>query len=75
MTAEQWQARWVDPRPVRYRSAGAANSPYHRRKGTYMQIALALYPKFALLDIVGPYQVFGQVPGDEVLFVSRNAGK
>jgi transcriptional regulator GlxA family with amidase domain len=39
-----------------------------------MQIALVLYPKFTLLDIVGPFQVFGDVPGHDVVFVASNAG-
>ena len=28
-----------------------------------MQIALALYPSFTMLDIVGPFQVLVDVPG------------
>ena len=39
-----------------------------------MQIALVLYPKFTMLDIVGPFQVFGDVPGDDVVFVGSTAG-
>jgi transcriptional regulator GlxA family with amidase domain len=40
------------------------------REGVGMQIALVLYPKFTMLDIVGPFQVFGDVPGDEAVFVA-----
>jgi transcriptional regulator GlxA family with amidase domain len=39
-----------------------------------MQIALALYPKFTMLDIVGPFQVLADVPGHEVSFVAAEKG-
>src|SRR5262245_55676869 len=39
-----------------------------------MQVALVLYPNFTLLDIVGPFQVFGDVPGDDVVFVASTPG-
>lgn len=39
-----------------------------------MQIALALYPKFTALDIVGPFQVLADVPGHDVVFVAGEAG-
>lgn len=39
-----------------------------------MQIALALYPRFTALDIVGPFQVLADVPGHEVEFVAGEAG-
>ena len=39
-----------------------------------MQIALALYPKFTMLDIIGPFQVLADVPGHDVLFVAEHAG-
>ena len=39
-----------------------------------MQIALALYPKFTALDIVGPFQVLADVPGHEVVFVAGESG-
>ncbi len=39
-----------------------------------MQIALALYPKFTMLDIVGPFQILADVPGHEVVFVAAEAG-
>jgi transcriptional regulator GlxA family with amidase domain len=39
-----------------------------------MQIALALYPKFTMLDIIGPFQVLVDVPGHEVVFVAERAG-
>jgi transcriptional regulator GlxA family with amidase domain len=39
-----------------------------------MQIALALYPGFTALDIIGPFQVLADVPGHEVLFVAGEAG-
>jgi transcriptional regulator GlxA family with amidase domain len=39
-----------------------------------MQIALALYPNFTMLDIIGPFQVLVDVPGHEVVFVAAEAG-
>jgi transcriptional regulator GlxA family with amidase domain len=39
-----------------------------------MQIALALYPKFTALDIIGPFQVLADVPGHDVVFVAGEAG-
>jgi transcriptional regulator GlxA family with amidase domain len=39
-----------------------------------MQIALVLYPKFTMLDIVGPFQVLGDVPGHDVVFVASSEG-
>ncbi len=39
-----------------------------------MQIAYALYPQFTALDIVGPFQVFGDVPGVEGAFVAERTG-
>src|SRR4051812_32557097 len=38
-----------------------------------MQIALVLYPKFTMLDIIGPFQVLSEL-GDEVVFVAYQAG-
>lgn len=39
-----------------------------------MQIALALYPGFTALDIIGPFQTFADVPGLECVFVAAEAG-
>ena len=39
-----------------------------------MQIALALYPGFTALDIIGPFQVLADVPGHDVVFVAGEAG-
>jgi transcriptional regulator GlxA family with amidase domain len=39
-----------------------------------MQIALVLYPKFTLLDIIGPFQVLVDIPGDDVVFVASTTG-
>jgi transcriptional regulator GlxA family with amidase domain len=39
-----------------------------------MQIALALYPGFTALDIVGPFQTLVDVPGVDVSFVAATAG-
>src|SRR3954465_1899598 len=38
-----------------------------------MQIVLVLYPKFTMLDIVGPFQVLSEL-GDDVVFVASEAG-
>jgi transcriptional regulator GlxA family with amidase domain len=43
-------------------------------RGGTMQIALALYPNFTMLDIIGPFQVLADVPGHEVVFVAAEAG-
>ena len=39
-----------------------------------MQIALALYPGFTLLDIVGPFNVLADVPGHAAVFVADQVG-
>jgi transcriptional regulator GlxA family with amidase domain len=39
-----------------------------------MQIALALYPSFTMLDIIGPFQVLVDVPGNDVVFVAAEPG-
>jgi transcriptional regulator GlxA family with amidase domain len=39
-----------------------------------MQIALALYPGFTALDIVGPFQVLNDVPGHDVVWVAAQKG-
>jgi transcriptional regulator GlxA family with amidase domain len=39
-----------------------------------MKIALVLYPKFTNLDIIGPFQVLADVPGNDVVFVAAEAG-
>ncbi len=38
-----------------------------------MQIALVLYPKFTMLDIVGPFQVLADIPEHDVVFVASKA--
>ncbi len=37
-----------------------------------MQIAIVLYPDFTALDVIGPYEVLGRLPGAEVVFVAEN---
>jgi transcriptional regulator GlxA family with amidase domain len=39
-----------------------------------MQIALALYPKFTALDIVGPFQTLADLPDVDCVFVAEEAG-
>jgi transcriptional regulator GlxA family with amidase domain len=39
-----------------------------------MEIALALYDRFTALDIVGPFQVFVDVPGVDTYFVAERTG-
>ncbi|QJY47743.1 DJ-1/PfpI family protein [Pseudonocardia broussonetiae] len=39
-----------------------------------MQIAIVLYPDFTALDIIGPYEVLGRLPGAEVVFVAEDPG-
>ncbi|CAN5414980.1 DJ-1/PfpI family protein [soil metagenome] len=40
-----------------------------------MQIAIGLYPEFTALDAIGPYQVFTQVPGLNVVLCAEHAGR
>jgi putative intracellular protease/amidase len=40
-----------------------------------MQIAIVLYDRFTALDAVGPYQVFSNLPGAEVIFAAELAGR
>ena len=39
-----------------------------------MQLALALYPGFTCLDIIGPFQALVDVPGHETVFVAAEPG-
>lgn len=39
-----------------------------------MKIALALYPKFTALDVIGPYQVLSALPKAETFFVAAKRG-
>lgn len=39
-----------------------------------MQIALALYPRFTALDIIGPFQVLADVPGHDIVWVAQSPG-
>jgi putative intracellular protease/amidase len=39
-----------------------------------VQIAIVLYPGFTALDVIGPYEVLGRLPGAEVVFVAENPG-
>jgi transcriptional regulator GlxA family with amidase domain len=40
-----------------------------------MQIAIGLYPEFTALDAIGPYQVFTQVPGVDVVLCATHTGR
>ena len=40
-----------------------------------MQIAIALYPGFTALDAIGPYNVFTNLPGADVVLVAERAGR
>lgn len=40
-----------------------------------MQIAIGLYPEFTSLDAIGPYQVFTQVPGLDVVLCAAESGR
>jgi transcriptional regulator GlxA family with amidase domain len=40
-----------------------------------MQIAIALYPGFTALDAIGPYQVFTNIPGTDVVLVAQDYGR
>ncbi|MEU6993922.1 DJ-1/PfpI family protein [Streptomyces sp. NPDC046465] len=39
-----------------------------------MQIAIALYERFTVLDAIGPYQTLNSLPGYETVFVAEQAG-
>jgi len=39
-----------------------------------MQVAVAIYARFTILDAVGPYQVLSQLPGAEVIFAAQRRG-
>lgn len=39
-----------------------------------MQIAVVLYPDFTALDVIGPYEVLGRLPGAEIVFVAEDPG-
>ena len=39
-----------------------------------MQLAIGLYPGFTALDFVGPYQVFTNTPGIDVVLCAESAG-
>jgi putative intracellular protease/amidase len=45
-----------------------------RPAGSPMQIAIGLYEGFTALDAIGPYQVFSNVPGVEVVICAERAG-
>ncbi len=38
-----------------------------------MEIAILIYPRFAALDAVGPYEVLSRMPGAKVTFVAEQA--
>jgi transcriptional regulator GlxA family with amidase domain len=40
-----------------------------------MQIAIGLYPEFTALDAIGPYQVFTQIPGVDVVLCAAERGR
>jgi len=39
-----------------------------------VQIAIVLYPEFTALDVIGPYEVLGRLPGAEIVFVAEKPG-
>lgn len=39
-----------------------------------LKIAIALFPKFTALDVIGPYQVFTNLPGAEVTLCAATPG-
>jgi transcriptional regulator GlxA family with amidase domain len=39
-----------------------------------MQVAIALYPDFTALDVMGPYEVLARLPDTEVVFVAEDPG-
>jgi transcriptional regulator GlxA family with amidase domain len=53
------------------RHAGSADGP---AGGRALKIAFVLYPGFTALDVIGPFQVLGSMPGHEVSFVAAERG-
>ena len=39
-----------------------------------MQVAIVVYPGFTALDVMGPHEVLGRLPGTEVVFVAERPG-
>lgn len=39
-----------------------------------MQVAFLLYPNFGALDVIGPFDVLGLVPGNETILVAQQRG-
>src|SRR5258708_22511911 len=39
-----------------------------------MQVVIAIYDRFTILDAIGPYQVLTQLPGAEVVFAAHRRG-
>ena len=39
-----------------------------------MQIAIVLFPDFTAMDVIGPYEVLGRIPGAELVFVAEQPG-
>jgi putative intracellular protease/amidase len=39
-----------------------------------MDIALAVFPQFTALDLIGPYDVLARLPGASVRFVAAQRG-
>ncbi len=44
------------------------------QRGHVMQVAIGLYEGFTALDVIGPYQVFTNVPGTEVVVCADRTG-
>ncbi len=44
-------------------------------QGSYMQIAIPLFPRLTALDAVGPYEVLQRVPELDVIFVGHQHGE
>jgi putative intracellular protease/amidase len=39
-----------------------------------MQLAVVLYPRFTVLDMAGPHEILGRLPGVETVFVAEATG-
>src|SRR3954468_13101654 len=61
-------------RGVRHRGSCVLAATPAMSDDASMQIALALYPGFTALDIVGPFQTLVDVPGVDACFVAATAG-
>jgi transcriptional regulator GlxA family with amidase domain len=55
-------------------NSAPATEPAGQQPPTPVTIAFVLYPGFTALDVTGPFEVLGMVPGHEAVFVAAEPG-